>query len=361
MYIYPLYLLMGKIKQAAETAVLRTGNTVATPLRRWGEVGNALANILRQSKSSAKNAGEVGKQTVDALVDNFLNFSKVEGKRYQRFLKGTVNLASAVTRRPAMIAGAGVVSGLNQSARQPFKKLLYTPGKMFKGMRNATRIFSKKKGFDFTQYDTHETGGDTRVNKARETRFGFFGKGWASEKKVEEKKVEPKPEPKIEKKEVEKKEVVKKPEVKGNTTGTVSSEWMKKMEQEKNDAAADAILAEHRYGPGPKFGSVPEKKAPDKPKNIVELKEKNKKESSAKDALELEQRHWKNQDPKFQTEYKKEYTKMLDGKLTKDGVIQRGKKHNKGNTPEEIISKLQEENNIEFASFLQDEVLKKIA
>ncbi len=336
MYIYPLYLLMGKIKQAAETAVLRTGNTVATPLRRWGEVGNALANILRQSKSSAKNAGEVGKQTVDALVDNFLNFSKVEGKRYQRFLKGTVNLASAVTRRPMMIASAGVVSGLNQSARQPFKKLLYTPGKMFKGMRNATRIFSKKKGFDFAQYDTHETGGDTRVNKARETRFGFFGKGWASEKKVEEKKVE------VKKVEKQKEEPVKPIETK-------KEESIKPIETKKESESLPIT-------PAPTTTPVVEK-----PKNIVELKEKNKKESSAKDALELEQRHWKNQDPKFQTEYKKEYTKMLDGKLTKDGVIQRGKKHNKGNTPEEIISKLQEENNIEFASFLQDEVLKNVA
>jgi hypothetical protein len=46
-----------------------------------------IANVLRQGKSSAKNTAEVGKQTVDALVDNFLNFSKVDGKRYQRLTK----------------------------------------------------------------------------------------------------------------------------------------------------------------------------------------------------------------------------------------------------------------------------------
>jgi hypothetical protein len=28
---------------------------------------------------------------------------------------------------------------------------------MFKGMRNATRIFNKEKKFDFAAYDTHET------------------------------------------------------------------------------------------------------------------------------------------------------------------------------------------------------------
>ncbi|MEI6673533.1 MAG: hypothetical protein WCL02_09995 [bacterium] len=57
---------------------------------------------------------EVKKQTRDALVDNFKNFSKVQGKWYQKMLKVPVNLVSAVTRRPAMIAGAGIASGLNQ-------------------------------------------------------------------------------------------------------------------------------------------------------------------------------------------------------------------------------------------------------
>lgn len=101
---------MGKLKQGIEGAGTRIGNTAVTPLRRTGEIANALANIPRQSISSAKNINEVRRQTRDALVDNFLNFSKVEGKRYEKMVKVPVNLASAVTRRPAMIAGAGVAS-----------------------------------------------------------------------------------------------------------------------------------------------------------------------------------------------------------------------------------------------------------
>lgn len=201
---------MGKIEQTINTAGLRTGNTIATPFRIVGEWGNALANVLRQWQSSAKNTAEVGKQTIDALVDNFLNFSKVEGKRYQRLTKGTINLASALTRRPAMIAGAGVLSWLNQWVIQPFKKLLYTPGKMFKGMRNATRIFSKKKGFDFASYDTHETWKDTRIQKIHDKRFGFlWAKTWSSENIKEEKKevkTEKKEDKKVETNPVEKKE-----------------------------------------------------------------------------------------------------------------------------------------------------------
>jgi len=56
----------------------------------------------------------VSKQTRDALIHNLTNFSKVEGKWYQKMLKVPLNLVSAVSRRPAMIAGAGVASGLNQ-------------------------------------------------------------------------------------------------------------------------------------------------------------------------------------------------------------------------------------------------------
>ena len=101
---------MGKLSQGINTAALRTGNTIATPLRIGGELANALANVPRQGISSAKNIAEVTKQTRDALIHNFTDFSKVEGKRYQKMLKVPLNLASAVTRRPAMIAASGVAS-----------------------------------------------------------------------------------------------------------------------------------------------------------------------------------------------------------------------------------------------------------
>jgi len=57
------------------------------------------------------------------------------------------------------------------------KLIIDTPVKLFKGVRNATRIFSKKKGFDFQVYDTHETGKDTWINQIKEKRIGFFGAG----------------------------------------------------------------------------------------------------------------------------------------------------------------------------------------
>ena len=76
----PDYTNMGKITTWLNTMTLATGNTVATPFRRWGEIVHALANIPRQGCSSVKNIAEVNKQTWDALVDNFLNFSKVQGK-----------------------------------------------------------------------------------------------------------------------------------------------------------------------------------------------------------------------------------------------------------------------------------------
>ena len=83
---------MGKITAAVDTGTLRVGNTIATPLRRWWELINeAVFNVLKRGKSSAKNTAEVGKQTIDALADNFLNFSKVQGKRYQRLIKWGIN------------------------------------------------------------------------------------------------------------------------------------------------------------------------------------------------------------------------------------------------------------------------------
>lgn len=231
---------MGKFTQGLNTAALRTGNTLVTPLRIWWEAVNAVANIPRQGISSVKNLAEVKKQTRDALVHNFTNFSKVEGKWYQKMLKVPLNLVSAVTRRPAMIAAGGVASGLNQWVRKPFQKLLYTPGKMFKGMRNATRIFSKQKWFDFATYDTHETKWDTRINQIKEKSLGFLGmkSWWSKPAEVEKPKVEsPKP---VEKKPIEAKKVVAPVEVK-KTEAKIETMPVeaKKVHEEKKEIPED--------------------------------------------------------------------------------------------------------------------------
>lgn len=316
---------MGKVKAAVTTGALRVGNTIATPVRRWGEVANALVNVLRQWKSSAKNTAEVGKQTIDALVDNFLNFSKVDGKWYQKLLKGSVNLASAVTRRPAMIAGAWVLSAMNQWLWKPFKKL--APGKLFKGLGNATRLFSKKKWFDFAKYDTDDTKGDTWVNQITEKRKWFFGKGWSSEKPVEAKKEVKKEEP-------------------------------KKIEEPKKE---EKPIEAKKEEPKKEEKPVEVKKVEDKPKSIDDLKKKNTEEAAEKDKEEQEERKWKNIDPKFKVQYNKEYKKMLNDKSTKEWVIERGKKTKKWENIEEIISTLKKDDNIEFSSYIEDEILKKAA
>lgn len=365
---------MGKFKQWAETAALRTGNTVATPVRRWGSALNRIQNIWNQIDSSTKNMAEVSIQSRNALTDNFLNFSKVEGKRYQRMLKWWMNLASAVTRRPAMIAGAWVLSALNQGIRKPFTKL--APGKLFKDLKNSTRIFSKKKGFDFETYTRHETGWDTRVNQIKEKRIGFFGKGWNSEKKktnekpIEEKKTEEK---KIEVKSEPVAKVIpptpaKKPvEIPYNS---ISKEEMVKMEREKDDAAADAILAEHGYEPYDSFSNPkksvdvfwnPKEWPKEEAKTIEELKKKNTAAAAEKDNAELEYRKWKSLDPKFKTQYEKEYKKIFNNNPTKAWVVERGKKNKKWETAEEIISTLKKDNNIELASYIEDEIINKAA
>jgi len=365
---------MAKTKDLVGTWALRVGNTVATPLRRGGEIGNAVANVLRQGQSSAKNTAEVCKQTIDSLVDNFLNFSKVEGKRYQRLTKWTINLASACTRRPAMIAGAGIASTINQWVRQPFKKLLYTPGKMFKGMRNATRIFSKKKGFDFENYDTHETGKDTRVQGWKEKKRGFlWGKGkeekggrerkWGkeegSEKKPEvapvtkeqaEKKIEKTVEkPKAEPKPVVEKSVEKPPQ---------ESDRFQKAIQEKDDKFIDKELAERGY---PTWGILADTKKwseTTQAKSIDEPKAKQKAETQTKINNEIEAKKRKNLSKEDKEKYKKDFTTLLENNITEEGVLARAKKNKKGSNLDQILRTLDKEHPT-FATFIDDEILAK--
>lgn len=369
---------MGKTTQGLNTAGLMVGNTIATPLRRWGEVGNAVANILRQGKSSLKNTAEVGKQTLDALVDNFLNFSKVEGKWYQKILKVPLNLASAVTRRPAMIAGAGILSGANQSLRQPFKKLLYTPGKMFKWMRNATRIFSKKKGFDFAKYDTHETKWDTRVNQIKEKSFGFLGaKSWSaqaveSEKpKIESKPAEEnKPEVKVESKSTE---VKKEDKIQSKPVEEKKEEKLVEAKKEEKPIEEKKSHEEKKANPEDKKDKKIEKKsesewkpntAVSKPtgthKSIDDIKKNDKEKSEKKDKDEQEKKfpERKNLDWKEKVEYKKECEKKLKGNLSKEWIIARGKEAKMWDSPEEIIKNLKEKDPT-FAGYMEEEILAK--
>ncbi len=262
-----------------------------------------------------------------------------------------------------MIAGAGIASGLNQWVLQPFKKLLIdTPSKLFKGIKNATRIFSKKQGFDFQSYDTHETKGDTRVNQIKEKSFGFLGaKSWSSEKKVEDKKEDKKEE--------------KKEEAPINKTPVNKPTENKKPEE--NNKSEDKKPTPIPEAPAPKPAPVESKKEDissdkkkdqtpskptspkiDEPKSIDEPKEKNNKEIVEKDKTEADAKLWKNLDKESKTEYEKDMKKLLNNKITKEWVFERAKKNRKWRTMEEILATLKKENPT-MASYIEDEILSK--
>jgi len=367
---------MEKFKDGVSNAGLMTGNTIATPFRRWGELANAWRNIERQLLSWVKNIKEIQIQSVNAVADNFLNFSKVTGKRYQRLIKWWVNLVSAVTRRPFMLVWAQVAGTVNQWVLHPLKKLIIdTPVKLLKGIRNATRIFSTKKGFDFQSYDTHETKWDTRINQIREKRIGFFGTWWTSEKKEEEKKPE-------EKKPEEKKPEEKKPEVKKEEEKkeekkikeTVQDEKPKKVSKaveenpheesnlyekkikENDDKFLDKELSDRGYSSGGSL--IDESKKEEKGTSINEIKNQRTRATLEKERGEIESKKRKNQNKDQKIELKKEFGKLLENNFTEKWILTRAKKHNKGNTMEEVLRKLDKEN-VTFATFIDDEILAK--
>lgn len=314
---------MGKFKDAVNTGGLKVGNTVATPFRIVGEAGNAVANIPRQWFSGVKNIAEVSKQTRDALIDNFLNFSKVEGKWINKLFKRAVNLTSAVTRRPFMIAWAGLWSMTNQWVLQPLKKLLYTPGKMFKWMRNAMRPLSKEKGFDFVKYETADTKWDTLVNQIKEKNSGFIGvKWWSSEKPAEEKK--PVEDKKVEDKKVE-----------------------PKQPDQSSDKKTDS--------------TPPSTSSSDKPKSIDEVKEKDKKETEKKIKEEQDNNfpEWKTLPEEYKKHYIKDYNKVLKDNPTKAWIIALGKEGKISENPEEIIN-VYKDTDRTFAGYME-EILNKAA
>ncbi len=239
-----------------------------------------------------------------------------------------------------MIAGAWMLSGINQWIRKPFQKLLYTPGKMFKGMRNATRIFSKKKGFDFQTYDTHETGGDTRVNQFKEKKRGFLGAKKGSSETPVEKKVEKiiqeekKSESKTESTPVEEKKVEE--ENKGRSS---------KIEEKKSESKPEAKQVE---------------KSESKSSSIDELKQKYSEEAEAKDFAEAEKQERKSLDRKEKAKQEKEFRKLLNNDMSEEWIIERAKKNKKGEHMEEILAIVKKESPT-FAGYIEDEILTKKA
>lgn len=309
------------------TLSTRVGNTVATPFRVGGEGINALANIPRQGMSAFKNIAEVQKQTWDALVHNFLNFSKVETKGYKKLFAIGSNLVSACTRRPAMIMASDITSTFNQWVWQPFKKLLYTPGKMFSWMRNATRILSKKEGFDFQTYDTHEVP-DIWINKNKNKWF-FGGVSWSSKETTKKpSKATVKESPKESSKESSKEKPQEKP--KENIT---SASW--------------SSVGEKKTDTGNPSWS-------EKPANDDTKKEKTE-TPKTKESIEKEKNtpEWKMLSPEHKEYSKKEYNILLKDMPTREWILAYGQQTNKWNTVEEIIANVKKDNPT-FAGYLQE-------
>lgn len=307
------------------TLATRTENTFLSPVRIVWEGVNALTNIPRQSLSAIKNITEVQKQTLNALVHNFLDFSKVEGKWYQKMIKIPINAISACTRRPAMILASDITSSVNQGIWQPFKKLWYTPGKTLKGMRNATRLFSKTKGFDFQTYDTHETP-DIWITK-NQNKWFFGVKAWSSQKESDkkwEKESDKKSEKKVSKDTAPDKKTPAQPEVKTPT----SSE----------------------------SAPVP---PPNTQKSIDAIKAKNTAETQQKEQQDQQKNfpNWKMLSVEQQQKYAKQYNAFLNNDPTIEGILAYGKDKNMGNTTQEIIENLKKEEPT-FAGYLQDIVDK---
>ncbi len=284
-----------------------------------------------------------------------------------------------------MILWAGTLSALNQWIWKPFTKL--APGKLFKGIGNATRIFSKKKGFDFQSYDTHETGKDTWVNQIKEKRIWFFGWGSSEKKKTNENPVEEK-QPEIKKEPVvsqntepkkEEKPATKPEEKKVDTPAEKKTEetkaplemskedphaesaMLQQKIKEKDDAFIDKELAERGYGPGGELAETPKKEqSKEKATSIADIEKQRKAEAFAKDQAEIEAKKRKNMPKDEKEKLRKEFAKLLDNRITEEWVIAWGKKYNKGNNMEEILKRVDKEN-VTFATFIDDEILAKKA
>lgn len=398
---------MGKFKDRLNTAGIMAGNTAAAPIRAVGEVGNAIANIPRQIMSWRKNYQEVKIQTRDALVDNFLSFGKVEGKWYEKLVKVPTNLFSACTRRPVIIVWAGIASWLNQWVRQPFKKLFYTPGKMFKWMRGSLKkIFSKEKWFEFEKYDTHETKKDTWISKIQEKASGFWGVKWSSPetKKPEEKSAEKTVKKAVDTTTDTTADTTTDTTTKSGTTSVVqptppnnqadkkttkSSDKEQKedenimyddwgegeiLDEEEKKKAREVKENEEKKDKETKEKEKKEKEAKEKEKKDKEVKakedeekkakedksisaiEKKRKEEIAKKAKEEQDEkfpEWNTLGEKEKKKYRKKYKVLLKNNPTEEGIITRGKEEELWETPEEIIQNLKKEDST-FAGYFEE-------
>lgn len=232
---------------------------------------------------------------------------------------------------------------------------------MFKGLKNSlSRIFGTKKEYDFQSYETHEASGNTWINKFREQRIGFFGK-WSSSKTEslgkEEKKEEKKKKKKKEKKKnkpVEK--TVEKP-VERSVQKPVEKPVEKKEEPKITTPQKPKTDSKENIFPGNEKWAT--STTEESPKSIDEFKNKQKAEAAAKDQAEIEAKKWRNLSKEDKIMHGKNFEKLLENNITEEGVLAWAKKNKKGDTIEEVIKTLYKENNITFATFIEDEILEK--
>ncbi len=204
---------------------------------------------------------------------------------------------------------------------------------MFKWMRNATRIFSKKKGFDFQTYDTHETGWDTWVNQIQEKSFGFLGATWWSSTPAES--------------ETPKAEIPKNEDVSWGTKEKKSEEKPDQSSDKKPDSTPPSTPSDN-----------PPASWNNKQNSIDEIKKKNKEETEAKDQADQENLSWKTMDDTFKKEYIKDYEKVLGWKASEESILERGKKNKKWDNIDQIIIAVKKENPT-IAGYFEEILSKK--
>ena len=199
---------------------------------------------------------------------------------------------------------------------------------MFTGMRNATRLFSKTKGFDFQTYDTHETP-DIWITQNKNK--WFFGiKAWSSQT---------------------------------DSPAKTKKSSAKKPSKQSDKKDQDAASSETKPTFTPATPSVKENiEEVDKPeptqttqKSIDAIKAKNAAETKQKEQQAQQKNfpNWKMLSVEQQQKYAKQYNAFLNNDPTIDGILAYGKDKNMGTTPQEILENVKKEEPT-FAGYLQE-------
>jgi len=343
----------------------RLYNSGTVPLKAGWEVVNWWFNIPNQFFAWMRNTFETLRQTWNALKYNFLNFADVKGKRYQKLLKIPVNLISACTRRPLLIAWDWLTKILKKWVIMPSIRMVRdTVWHTLNWIWNSTlKFMSKDTEYQWQKYATDEAWDLFMTLNAN---FWFLwvdplnnSSGWLKENSPKED--QPKEEKwkgrrarrkeKREKKRAEKnaKKEEKKMEQPKIEKKSEQPKVDKKVEEPKKEKKSETIMKK-------KETKKIEPKTDDKPKSIKEIEDNHKKVNKEKDIKDKKPR--KNLNEFEKKRYQKDFEALLWNNLTEQWVIDRWEKNKKWSTIEEIMENL-EKDYYTFSTYIQDEIVGK--